>query len=638
MLEFIRKYAQGFIAWVIFGMLILAFGLWGIQSYFGPTASNDVAKVNDAQITTGDLATATQMYRARLRAMFGKNYNPEMFSKEMVQAQVLKSLIDQAVLTQAARKAGFRITDRQLGAAIRGRKEFRVGGKFNEKQYQMLLRNQGMSPARFERNMRRAMLIQQVDSGITRTAFVTDKALKSLLRLKDQKRDLGYMMVPAKRFTDRVKVTDAEISKRYNKNTDRFKTPARISIDYLDLSVDDLAKDIKSTDKQLHRYYQDHLAEFGTQELRHASHILVAVPKDADKEAVAKAKAKAEDILKKVKAGENFAKLAKTYSDDPGSAKQGGDLGFFTREDMAPAFAKAVFALKPGQVSGIVRTSFGFHIIKLLGVKPGKTKTFAQVKDQLAREYRHDKAEKRFYDMSEKLENLTYEHPNTLQDAAKALGLTIHSTGFFTRDNPKGIEVATHEKVRKAAFGDDVLNNDYNSLPINITPDRVVVLRKKTYKAPAVAPLKDVAEQIRKDIRRDKADEKAQALAQKIVKALEGGADPKKVADEHGLKWRRPGFVTRDDNKINLTLLQDVFKQPKPQGDKSVVGESELAQGNYGVFVVYGVKAGAASDVKQTQRKQLEQAQAGQAGEMEYLMMLKSLRDQADIKLNKKNL
>ncbi|HKI80120.1 MAG TPA: SurA N-terminal domain-containing protein, partial [Pseudodesulfovibrio sp.] len=484
MLEFIRKYAQGFIAWVIFGMLILAFGLWGIQSYFSPTAANDVAKVNDEQITTTDLATATELYRARLRAMFGKNYNPEMFSEKMVQAQVLKSLIDQSVLTQAARDAGFRITDDQLGAEIKGSKQFQTGGKFNEKQYQMLLRNQGMSAARFERNVRRGMLIDQLNNGVSRTAFVTDRELKALVQLKDQKRDLGYVMVPAKRFMEKVKVSDAEIKKRYDENSDRFKTPAQVSVDYLDLSVDDLAKDVKPTDEQLHQYYQDHLAEFGTEEMRHASHILVAVPNDADAKAVAKAKAKAEDILKKVKAGQDFAELAKKYSDDPGSAKQGGDLGFFTKGDMAPAFSKAVFALKPGQVSGIVRTSFGFHIIKLLGVKAGKTKTFAQVKDQLANEYRHDKAEKRFYDMSEKLENLTYEHPNTLQDAAKALGLKIHSTGLFTRGDAKGVEIASSEKVRKAAFGGDVLNNDYNSLPINLTQDRVVVLRKKTYEAP----------------------------------------------------------------------------------------------------------------------------------------------------------
>ncbi len=638
MLEFIRKYAQGFIAWVIFGMLILAFGLWGIQSYFSPSAPNDVAKVNGQEITASDLATATQLYRARLRSAFGKNYNPEMFSKEMVQANVLKSLIDQAVLAQAARDAGFRITDGQLGAEIRGRKEFQTGGKFNEKQYQTLLRNQGMSAGRFERNMRRAMLIDQVNSGITHTAFVTDDELKALVQLQDQQRDVGYMMVPAKRFTDEVKVSEAQISKRYKENTERFKTPAQISIDYLDLSVDDLAKDIHPTDEQLHQYYKDHLAEFGTEEMRHARHILVAVPQGADEKAVAAARAKAEDILKKVKAGQDFAALARKYSDDPGSAKQGGDLGFFTKGDMAPAFAKAVFSLKPGQVSGIVRTSFGFHIIKLLEVKAGKTKTFAQVKDELVNEYRHDKAEKRFYDESEKLGNLTYEHPDSLQDAAQSLGLKVQSTGFFTREAPKGVEIATHEKVREAAFGDDVLNNDYNSLPINLTQDRVIVLRKKAYKASAVAPLKDVADAIRKEIQRDKAGEQAQSLAQEIVKTLEGGADPQKVAKDHDLKWHRPGFVTRDDNKVNLTLLQDVFKHPKPEGGKPVFGQSELAQGNYGVFALYGVKPGTSSDVKTAQRKKLEQSRAGEAGQMEYLMMLNSLRDQADIKVNKKNL
>lgn len=637
MLEFIRKYAQGLIAWVIFGMLIVAFALWGIQSYFSPGAPNDVVKVNGEEITTGELATAIELYQARLRALFGKNYDPGMFSKDMVKANVLKSLIDQSVLSQAAQKAGFRISDAQLGAEIRARKEFQRNGAFSEKQYQQLLRNQGMSMGRFEHNMRRAMLIDQVNAGITRTAFVTERQLHALLDLKNQQRDFGYMIVSAKRFMDRVEVSDKEIRQRYERDPSRFKVPAKVSVNYLELSVSDLAKDIKPTEQDLHKYYQDHLADFGTEETRHASHILIAVPEGAGAKAVAAARVKAQDILKKIHQGVPFAELAKKYSDDPGSAKQGGDLGFFGRGDMAPAFEKAVFSLKPGQVSGVVRTSFGFHIIKLLGIRPGKTKSFDQVRDQIAKDYRHDKAEDRFYDLSEKLENLTYEHPNSLQSAADALGLAIKSTGLFTRDNAMGNDIAASPEVRKAAFGDDVLNNNYNSLPVHLSRDRTIVLRKKAYQAPSVQPLNAVQEEIRSEIKRDKAGDMAKALADKLAKSLRGGADPEKLAKDNRLTWQRSGLVSRDDKKVDLTLLRDVFKQPKP-GAKPLFGDSTLAQGNYAVYALYAVKPGAAAGMKAAAIKSFEESQASGAGEMEYRMMLESLRDHADIKVNKKNL
>lgn len=637
MLEFIRKYAQGFIAWVIFVMLILAFALWGIQSYFSPSASNDVAKVNGEGISAGELQTGIQMYQARLRSIFGDRYDPRMFSQQAVKQSVMQSLIDATVLAQAATKAGLWISDAQLSAAIRAHKEFQRNGIFNEALYQRLLSNQGMSPGRFEQSLRRAMLTGQLSDGVTDTALVTDSDLKIVAQIQNQERDFGYLTVPVKRFTDQVKVDDQEIKKRYDRNPSRFSVPAQVSIDYLDLSVDDLAKRIKPTDAELHKYYDDHAGQFKTEETRHAAHILIAVPKDADKKAQESARAKAEEVLKKVKQGQPFDKLAKQYSDDPGSARQGGDLGFFGRGVMDPAFEKAVFSLSPGQVSGLVRTQFGYHIIKLLGIKPGKTKSFAEVRDQLEKDYRKTKAEDRFYDLNEKLENLTYEHPNTLKDAAAALGLQIESTGFFSRNSADGNAIAAHPEVRKAAFSDDVLNNNYNSLPVELTSTHTVILRKKDYKPSSVRPLKDVADTIANEIKREKAADKAREYGKTLIESLKKGGDPKTLAAKDGLQWQRTGLISRDDKQVDQTLVQTIFKQPKPDG-KPVIGGVALPQGGYAVFALYAFKEGDYAAMKEPDRKSLKQAVAGNAKDLQYQMLLQSLKNSAKIKINKANL
>lgn len=637
MLEFIRKYAQGLVAWVIFGALIVMFALWGIQSYFSPSATESVAKVNGEPITAGQLQNAVRSYQARLRAMLGKNYDPRMFTNERVKKTVMQSLINQEVLAQAAHKAGFRISDATLSAAIRSRSEFQRDGTFDEGLYTRLLANQGLSPARFEQQLRRAMLVDQLTGGVMNTALVTDRDVRDIVRIKEQKRDFGYMVIPAKRFTGDVKVDDAQIKALYDKDASRYSVPEQVSIDYLDLSVADLAKDIHPSEAQLKKYYTDHLGDFGTQETRRASHILIAVDKDADKKAVAAARAKAEDILKKLHDGASFADLAKKYSDDPGSAAQGGDLGYFGRGVMDPAFEKAVFSLSPGQVSGIVRSAFGFHIIKLQDIKAGKTKSFAQVHDEIQREYSRRQAQARFYDLSEKLENLTYEHPETLQDAANALGMKVKSTGFFTRTNAMGNAIATHADVRKAAFDDDVLNNNYNSLPVELSADRTVVLRKKAYKAASVKPLSEVKGQIRAQIVHDEANKQAQEQGQKIIKRLQGDEEPKAVAKDLKLAWERPGFTPRNDTKVNQSLLKDVFRQAEP-GDKPVIGGLALAQGGYAIYALYAVKPGDVASMKAADLKSLKDSLAKNAGTVEYQVILQSLKDNADIETDKSEL
>lgn len=636
MLQLIREHAQGFIAWIIFGLLILAFALWGIQSYFSADPEIAVAKVNGEEVTSNELQRAIQLYRQRLRSALGERFDPSVFTEERVKDTVMQSLINESILTQVALDAGYRISDARLSAEIRSFEEFRNEGRFDQAIYESLLRNQGMSPAEFEHRMRRDLLVSQMRNGITSTALVTQHELKNLVRLQRQRRDFGYMTVPVKRFMDQVEVDDEAIKARYEENKERFSVPEQVSVRYIELSVDALAREVKPSEEELRAYYEQRKTELGTEEIRHASHILIEVAKDAGDEAVKQARSEVREVMQKLREGASFAELAEQYSDDPGSASQGGDLGFFGRDVMDEAFEEAVFSLSPGEVSDIVRTPFGFHIIKLHEVKQGDTKSFAELRDQLLEEFKRRRAEDRFFDRAEVLETLTYENPDTLQSAADALGLEVKTTGFFTRNNNQGVAIASHPEVREAAFSDDVLASNYNSLPIEISPTRLVVLRKDENKPATIQPLSAVEPLLRRELQRDKASVKARELGEELVGRLKEGGAPESLAEEYDLEWQRTGFTHSKDRSVTPTVLRTVFKQQSP-GDEPLIDGVALPQGGYAVYALYDVEYGNMAGMNDAEVASLERERINNAGQKEFQLLLHSLKDKAKVKIVKDN-
>jgi peptidyl-prolyl cis-trans isomerase D len=442
------------------------------------------------------------------------------------------------------------------------------------------------------------LVIQQLNQGIASSAFVTKPELDALLRVKLQQRDIGYTLVPVAAYVGDAKVEDKAIEQFYKDNPDHFRTPEQVSVDYLDLSVDNLAKDMHVTEDAVRERYQERAADFTMPEERHACHILIQVASDAPPAKVEAAKKKAEEILARIHKGEPFAELAKKFSQDPGSAKEGGDLGFFGRGVMDKAFEKAVFALKVGEVSEPVRSTFGFHIIKLEGIRGGERKPFEQVRNQVERDLKRQQAEDKFYSEAETLSNITFEHEDNLTAASQQLHLPIQTTGLFTRDNGPGI--AANPKVREAAFSDDVLSGGKNSEAIEITQDHVVVLHLKEHKPAALRPLEAVREDIRQELRIDAAKTKAKEVGEDIIRRIKGGDDVAAVTAKLKLKWERLGFVTRDDSKINPQIIDAAFHLVYSGDAKPVFGGKALSSGDFAVYSVYAVKAGdpAGADAK----------------------------------------
>jgi peptidyl-prolyl cis-trans isomerase D len=616
MLEFIRNRAQGFFAWLIVGGIIITFALFGINQYLSGGGDTSVAKVNGEGISQARLEQAYYQQRQRLEQMFGGKL-PAMFSEKMIKQQVLSQLVAQEVMVQAAWDNGMRVSDAQLASIIRSIDAFKEDGKFSRSKYEQLLRNQGMTPGVFESRVRRDILSSQFESGYRDTAFVTKAETDNLLRLQKQQRTVGYLQVAIAPFIKAAEVSDEEVQDYYKNNQQRFMQPEQVKVDYLDLNVSDLMKNIEVKDETMRARYESQKINYTTPEERKASHILIRVKKDAPKEKDEAAKKKAEELLARIRNGEDFAELAKQESEDPGSAGKGGDLGFFGKGAMVPAFEDAAFSLKKGEVSDLVRSPFGYHIIKLTDIRGGEVQPFDKVKDKIRKEIQTERADQRFYDMADQLANLTYEHPESLQAASEELGLPVKTTDYFTRRGGTGI--AGNPKVAEAAFSDEVLKRDNNSETIELGRNHLLVLRINDHQPEHLRPLEEVKDSIVSSIKNDKALEEAKKLASSLQEKVQNGESPESLATTDWTTWNEPKSVTRDDKSINGTIASTAFTMPAPADGGISSDTASLRSGDQAVVVLYQVTDGdpakATEDERKKARDQLLSAKANAASD-----------------------
>ncbi|HHM05919.1 MAG TPA: peptidylprolyl isomerase [Gammaproteobacteria bacterium] len=631
MLEFIRERAQGFLAWVIVIGLILSFALWGIGEYLSPDSEVYVATVNGEQITSQEFQSAYQQQRSRLQNMLGENFNPALFDSEQMKNDVLEQMIERRLLLQLVTEQGLRVSDQQVAAAVRAIPQLQNEGRFDAQRYRRLLAAQGISVEQFETGVRGDLVLTQLRRGVMDSALVAEAEVDTFLRLREQKRDLGFMLIPYDRFVDGIELSDAELQSYYQEHKDQFEQPEQVRIAYLELSVAGLAEHVSVSEEEVRAEYQQRLKEFTVPEQRRARHLLVQVASDAAADEVDAARQKAAALLARVQAGESFGDLAREYSDDPGSASKGGDLGYFGRGIMDKSFEEAVFGLQPGQLAPEpVRSAFGYHIIKLEDVRGGDTQPFAAVRERLAAELKRQQAEQIFFDQLEQLSNLSFENPDNLTVAAEALGLEVQTSPWFSRD--KGSALAENPLVREAAFSEDVLAGGNNSEPLELAPDRVVVLRVSEHRPRTTPPLDEVREQVRARLSESKAAAAAKVLGETLLGKLRAGASPEAVAGEQDLVWEHPGLVGRNESGYDSEVLQAAFRASRPEGETPVWQGQALASGDYAVLAVFEVQDGNAAMTQGALRKSISAALLQERGRSEFNAYLDALKAGADIK------
>ena len=630
MLQAIRNRAMGLLGWIVIGLIIITFALFGLGSYLQDKSQVFVAKVNEVEISPRELQLAYQQQRARMEQMLGDAYNPALIDDQMLKQTALNGLIQRQLLLQAAQKDGMLVSDQLLVAQIHAVPAFHQDGSFSEEKYQSLIRQQGRLPAEFEYETRRMLQAEQLVNGFSQTAFVTRDEVDRAYRLQQQRRDFSYLIVAAESFKASVEVSDEQIKQYYDQHSEEFILPERVRLAYLRLAGDALTESIQIDEEDLVAHYEEKQESLRTQEQRQASHILIQVAAGADEESSNKAKAEAEDLLKQIRNGGDFAELARQHSDDPGSAAQGGDLGFFARGAMLPEFEKTVFSMEVGDVSEPVHTQFGFHIIKLTEVRGTETPSLDEVREELIAELKQRAVSDLFYEQFEKLSDVSYENPDSLDAAADALGLEIQTSDWLTASGGAGI--GEYPKVVALAFSEDVLESGNNSEPIEVGDNDAIVVRVEQRQAAQATPLEDVKEQIVEEIRQQQAVEQAAARGEELMQQLKQGALMEDLDDQDYITSHKAEGISRATAADhNPEVVRAVFKLSRPEEGASTDKAFALDNGDYAVVQLTGISDADPASMQEAARSELERGLENMRRSVVVSTMTEDLRARANI-------
>ena len=630
MLLAIRERVMGIVGWIILAILCIAFAFFGLNSYLESDQAIFAASVNGVEISSGQENLAYQRLRKRMEEMMGSSFDPAMIDESVLRKTALRQIINEELLFQEAADAGFASSDQQLAAQINSINSFKADGKFSKQRYERVLANQGMSPAEFEGQLRRGIISDQLRSGIVVTAAATPNELELAYRLQGQQRRFSYLILPTSSFMSEVKVTDADIEQYYETHGQEFMSPQKVKLQYLELNAAMLAVNSLPDEQTLRALYEEESGLFSSEEERHARHILVMF-QDTDEETIEKATRKADGIIKRLDAGESFADLAREVSEDPGSASSGGDLGFFARGIMVPEFENAVFGMQVGETSGPIRSAYGIHIIELLEIKPQTVKSFEEVREILANQFLSEERSDLFYEQSEILSNLAFEHPDTLQDAANALGLAIRESDWLGIDGGPGI--GENASVIEAAFSDDVLLGGNNSNTLELGDNNMLVIRVFEHRKAEPKPLADVRENIRQRLQDEQARSLAKAKGAELLASLQAGTTLEQIARQQALETGRTKLLNRNASSPQRSLVSKIFSMAAPKDGRFSSDGLVMENGNYAIVQLEEVNDGLLESLDEAARMQLVQQLGKVQGSIDMSAVMATLNEKASIQI-----
>lgn len=630
MLDFVRNNRRLMLL-LLLVLVFPSFVFFGVESYSRfMDSSHDAAKVDGRAITVQEVDNVVRDQTERMRQMLGNNYDPRMFEGAAARQSVLDQLILQRVVADATAKKNLTVSNEQLRQAIEAIPAIAQlrgpDGKFDEKAYIQLLAQQGMTPEQLDARMRFELATQQLGGAVGTTAFVPKSLLDRLIAIRDQQRDVQALVIKPADFTSKVTPDAAALKAYYEAHLSAYTTPEQAKVEYVVLSGDAMAASQAVTPEELKSYYDSNAQRFRTEEQRRASHILITVPKDAKDADRKAAKDKAEKLLEDVrKHPETFADVAKKNSQDPGSAEKGGDLGFMGRGALVKPFEDAMYALKDGQISDLVETDYGYHIIKLTGIKPAATQPLDEVRPELEAELKKQLAAKKYAEQADAFGNTVYEQSDSLKPAADKFKLAIQTADNVTRqpnpalgkDNP-----LNNDKVLKALFSDDAIKNKRNTEAVQVGPTTLVAARIVDYRPATARKFEDVEAQVRQAYVAQQAAELARKDGEAKLEAL------KKADNASGFGPMVTVSRAKADNlspkAVDAIMRADATKLP------SVVGV-DLGADGYAIYRI--TKVGTPPEANAAQRQADAQQLSQLAGQTELAAYYEALKAQAKVKI-----
>lgn len=616
MLQNIRDNSQGWIAKTIIGLIIALLALTGVEAIFtGGGNTQNAAKVNGEAISQNELNQAVEMQRRQLLQQLGQDFDASLLDENLLRQSALKGLIERSLLMQGAADAKFTFSQPALDQVIVQTPEFQVDGRFNAERFDQVIRQLGYTRMQFRQMLEQEMLIGQLRAGLAGSGFVTDEEVDAFARLEKQTRDFATRTL--KVDSSSVQVSDDDIKAYYDAQMAQFMSPEQVVLEYVELKKEAFFSQVEVSEEELKNAYEAEIANLAEQ--RQAAHILIEVGGDLSDD---QAKARIEEVQKRLQQGEDFATLAKEFSQDPGSAEEGGDLGYAGKGVYDPAFEDALYALKENQVSAPVRSEFGWHLIKLLGVQAPEVPSFASLKEKLERDLKSQRVEQRFVEATKQLEDAAFESSDLAQPAQE-LGLEVQTSPAFGRDGSAGL--ASNRQVLQAAFSQEVLEDGSNSGAIELDPSTLVVIRVKEHRKPEQLSLEQVADSIREQLTQSRASEAAKAAGEALISELRDGK-----AQSEGEDWQVVEAATRNQDGVDPAVLQTLFRMPKPvEGTPEFAGVT-LSNGDFVAIRLNGVsepEGAVAEDEKAMYRRFL----ASRSGQQDFAAFRRQLESKADI-------
>ena len=605
MLQDIRDRATSWVAYIIIGLLILSFAMWGIQEYFGGGSAQPVATINGNEITLPQFNQQVQQRKQVLQSILGENYQQQYPNENFVRQQVIQDMVRTELLRQEVDDAGYEISDANLIKRIQQIPQFQKDGKFDPELYKRILESQRINQAQWENELREEDKLHQFENSIAASSFIPKTDLQRFQSISEQARDFKYALVTIN--ADEVNVSDDEIENYYNENKQFYTTPEQVKLAYIELKEQDIADNINVSDEEAKSIYESQLERYMSAELRKASHIMLKVPSELGSDAMEwdVAMEQANELVQQLKDGADFAELAKQHSEDSLSAEKGGDMGFIAPGDFTnKGLEDALFSLKVGENSKAVRTEQGVQILQLVEIEEPEQESFETVREKIINERKSQLAQERFIEIADEIANLVVEQPDDLQEASESFELPIKETEFLSSSSNG--EIFVYPKVKNVAFSDDILGEKLNSDLIEVADGHVIAFRVTEHKTSEQKPLADIKNDVENILKVRKAAENATRKGSDLFLKLKGGESLETLASENNLEVVSHGAVRRDDNRVPFQISDRAFSMEKPAEGKSTVDGVAQADGSYALIELSAVTPGS-SEVDDTNAQQLSQ-------------------------------
>ncbi len=625
MLQAIRDRITGVVAIFVLGLLAVPFLFFGVESYIRAVPQDAVAVVGDDEISSTEFQTSFARFRAEQRQQQGEAYDEIATNQPSVRREHLEGMIDQLLLRQYSESLGLTISDGQIAQILAEIPAFQANGRFDGELYRQVVRGSGRTIRGFEQELRDDLLVSLVPTALSASAVVTEAEIDRMIALRQETRQLSWIEVAAEQFRDQVELSEADIEAYYQENSQDFLTEEQVRLAFLDVDARNMTDGLSLDEEELRNRYEAARQRYMTPEARRASHILIASGSERSEQ---QAREKITEILARLNDGESFETLAETYSDDPLSAEQGGDLGFVSPGEMVEPFEDALFQLgDAGEVSEVVETRFGLHLIRLEEIRPPQGMSFEEAREEILDEYIERESEGRFIDVSERLVDMIFADDSNIESIAHQLALDVEETDAFGRSGGSGI--ARQASIITTAFSDAQLIDRRVSDPIELDRNRSVVIQVIEHFPAEPRPLDEVREQITERLLTERATAMAREKADRLATQAREG-DLEAVAAEAELDLQVVDALARFDFQHGFDLVNEVFRLPAPRESASL---HVLSKGDgYVVARLEGVTPGnpatASTAERAGMRQQLQFAQMGNdvAALLEYLRANTSIR------------